>query len=89
MTGVQTCALPICHRGPDIDPAEIGKVRKADVPIVGDARRVLGQLLDEWGDREIPDRTSWLTILHDWQHEYPLNYDQQPAGPIKPQYVIQ
>ncbi|NOY54747.1 MAG: acetolactate synthase large subunit [Actinobacteria bacterium] len=73
----------------DIDPAEIGKVRKADVPIVGDARRVLGQLLDEWGDREVPDRTSWLTVLDGWRREYPLHYDQQPDGPIKPQYVIE
>ncbi|NIA24934.1 MAG: acetolactate synthase large subunit [Gammaproteobacteria bacterium] len=73
----------------DIDPAEIGKVRKADVPIVGDARRVLTQLLEEWGDREVPDRTSWLTVLDEWQREYPLTYDQQPDGPIKPQYVIE
>jgi acetolactate synthase-1/2/3 large subunit len=73
----------------DIDPAEIGKIRAADVPIVGDARRVIERLLESWGDRQVPDRTAWLGRLHDWQQEYPLTYDQQPDGPIKPQYVIE
>ncbi|MFZ0492029.1 MAG: acetolactate synthase large subunit [Acidimicrobiia bacterium] len=73
----------------DVDPAEIGKIRTADVPIVGDARRVLVQLLEAWGDRRVPDRTAWLALLSDWQRTYPLTYDQQPDGPVKPQYVIE
>jgi len=73
----------------DVDPAEIGKVRAADVPIVGDARRVLEQLIEAWGDRPVPERTAWTDTLRGWQRDYPLRYDQQPDGPIKPQYVIE
>jgi len=73
----------------DVDPAEIGKNRAVDVPIVGDARRVLAQLLEAWGDRPTPDRSAWLARLDEWQRKYPLSYDQQPDGPIKPQYVIE
>ena len=42
----------------DVDPAEIGKVRAADVPIVGDARRVMEQMIEAWGERDVPDRIS-------------------------------
>jgi acetolactate synthase-1/2/3 large subunit len=73
----------------DVDPAEIGKVRAADVPIVGDARRVLEQLIEAWADRPVPERTAWTDTLRGWQRDYPLRYDQQPDGPIKPQYVIE
>jgi len=73
----------------DVDPAEIGKNRAVDVPIVGDARRVTEQLLEAWGDRQTPDRAGWLARLHEWQQTYPLAYEQQPDGPIKPQYVIE
>lgn len=73
----------------DVDPAEIGKVRAADVPIVGDARRVLEQLIEAWGDRPVPERNAWTEVLRGWQRDYPLRYDQQPDGPIKPQYVIE
>lgn len=73
----------------DVDPAEIGKVRVPQVPIVGDAGRVLTQLLTEWGDRPIPARSEWLDTLEGWRQNYPLAYDQQPDGPIKPQYVIE
>ncbi|MGZ8753908.1 MAG: biosynthetic-type acetolactate synthase large subunit, partial [Acidimicrobiia bacterium] len=73
----------------DVDPAEIGKVRVADVPIVGDARRVLQQLLEKWDHASTPDRTAWLDTLRGWQRDFPLHYDQQPDGPIKPQYVIE
>ncbi len=73
----------------DVDPAEIGKVRVPEVPIVGDARRVLEQLLQRWDDRPVPDRTAWLDTVRAWQAEHPLSYDQQPDGPIKPQYVVE
>ncbi|MEX1287619.1 MAG: acetolactate synthase large subunit [Acidimicrobiia bacterium] len=73
----------------DIDPAEIGKVRQAEVPIVGDARNVLAALVAEWGDRPAPNRTEWFDQLRRWQREHPLSYDQDPDGPIKPQYVIE
>ena len=73
----------------DVDPAEIGKVRQADVPIVGDARRVCEQMLEAWGDREVPERGPWMEMIRGWQRDYPLRYDQQPDGPIKPQYVVE
>jgi acetolactate synthase-1/2/3 large subunit len=73
----------------DVDPAEIGKVRAAEVPIVGDARRVLEQLIQAWGERETPDRGPWLDTIRRWQHDYPLKYDQSPDGPIKPQFVVE
>ena len=73
----------------DVDPAEIGKVRVADIPIVGDARRVLVQLIEAWGTRPTPDRSEWLDTLAGWQRRYPLHYDQRPDGPIKPQFVVE
>jgi acetolactate synthase-1/2/3 large subunit len=77
----------------DVDPAEIGKVRKADVPIVGDARSVLTHLLDELTARrdpsQAPGRTEWLTQIGAWQQSHPLAYDQQPDGPIKVQHFIE
>lgn len=73
----------------DVDPAEIGKVRVPDVPIVGDAGRVLTQLIEAWGEREAPDRTAWKDTIRAWQRDFPLRYEQDPDGPIKPQYVIE
>ncbi len=77
----------------DVDPAEIGKVRAPDVPIVGDARQVIGQLLRVTervlGEDAPPDRSAWLETLRSWQRDYPLAYDQQPDGPVKQQYVIE
>lgn len=73
----------------DVDPAEIGKVRAAEVPIVGDARRVIEQMIQAWGGRETPDRSDWLETIRRWQQEYPLRYEQAPDGPIKPQFVVE
>jgi acetolactate synthase-1/2/3 large subunit len=76
----------------DVDPAEIGKVRKADVPIVGDAKAVLVQLTEAGEKRltsaPIPDRTDWMNTLEGWQRDFPLAYDQAPDGPIQQQYAI-
>ena len=76
----------------DIDPAEIGKNRRADVPIVGDARDVTAALARELakavGERGAPDRSAWLAQLKEWQERFPLRYDQADDGPIKPQYVV-
>ena len=73
----------------DVDPAEIGKVRAAEVPIVGDCRRVLSQLIAAWGERETPDRSAWLEVIARWQKDHPLQYQQDPDGPIKPQFAIE
>jgi len=78
----------------DIDPAEIGKNRAADVPIVGDAKDVIVKLHAELKRRQdeaggVPDRSAWLATLERWKREYPLRYEQPSDGPIKPQFAIQ
>ena len=77
----------------DIDPAEIGKNREADVPIVGDVREVLRDLAPvvqaafETGDR--PDLTGWWRQIDGWRATYPLGYDEPADGALSPQYVIE
>ena len=77
----------------DVDPAEIGKVRNADVPIVGDARQVLKALNERVralrSERKAPDRTAWFSQLEGWQRDFPYSYEQQPDGPVKAQYFIE
>ncbi|MBT8249453.1 MAG: acetolactate synthase large subunit [Acidimicrobiia bacterium] len=78
----------------DIDPAEIGKIRKADVPIVGDARTVLRQLDERLakvlGTGTAPTRTEWMETLSGWKSAHPISsYEQEPGGLLKPQYVIE
>ncbi len=77
----------------DVDPAEISKVRFADVPIVGDAGAVLEQLVFAMehllDTKPAPERREWFDTIHTWQEEHPLAYDQDPDGPIQQQYVIQ
>ena len=65
----------------DVDPAEIGKNRFVDVPIVGDCKDVIAKLAVELGKRQegagAPDRSAWLAQLEDWQTKYPLRYGQE------------
>jgi acetolactate synthase-1/2/3 large subunit len=76
----------------DIDPAEIGKNRVADVPIVGDCKDVIGKLAAELakrqGDGGAPDRSAWLGQLDEWRRRYPLRYGQEPDR-LKPQYCVE
>jgi acetolactate synthase I/II/III large subunit len=76
----------------DIDPAELGKVRRPDVPIVGDCRLVIEELVkavqSDHNKREWPDLSPWWTQLREWQERYPLHYEQLEDGPLKPQYCI-
>jgi acetolactate synthase I/II/III large subunit len=74
----------------DVDPAEISKIRFADVPIVGDAKMVLEQLIaqTERGGPQ-PNRDAWLAMIEEWQATFPLAYEQDPDGPIQQQYVIE
>ena len=74
----------------DIDPAEIGKNRTPDVPIVGDARAVIAALNEaiEEQDRPQPDRSAWLETVRGWQQKYPLAYDQTRSSELLPEYVI-
>jgi acetolactate synthase-1/2/3 large subunit len=77
----------------DIDPAEIGKNRTADVPIVGDAREVLAELLPvlqaEIGAGNRADLTGWWRQLDALRETYPLGYDEPADGSLAPQYVIE
>jgi acetolactate synthase-1/2/3 large subunit len=77
----------------DIDPAEISKNRRADVPIVGDCREVIADLVaavraEHEQDRR-PDLAGWMTQLNAWRSTYPLGYDQPDDGTLAPQYVIE
>jgi acetolactate synthase-1/2/3 large subunit len=77
----------------DIDPAEISKNRRADVPIVGDCREVIADLVaavraeHEQGRR--PDLTAWQAQLDSWRGTYPRGYDQPDDGTLAPQHVIE
>ncbi|MFN0089360.1 MAG: acetolactate synthase large subunit [Acidimicrobiales bacterium] len=79
----------------DIDPAELGKVRRPDVPIVGDVRLVIEDLIQaikELGGAEAqPDRGPWKSQVSGWQERFPLVYEQAEdgSGHVKPQYVIE
>jgi len=76
----------------DIDPAELGKVRRPDVPIVGDCRVVIEELVKavraEKAKKAWPAMDEWHTQLRAWQEQYPLIYEQLEDGPLKPQFVI-
>ena len=77
----------------DIDPAELGKVRRAEVPIVGDAKNVITELINavkaEQTKHGAPDTSEWLNTLHEWETNYPLRYQQLEGGPLKPQFVVE
>ncbi len=77
----------------DIDPAEIGKIRAADVPIVGDAAEVISDLIAAVSsakrDREFADLTDWWKRLDELRDEYPLGYQPTSDGLLSPQHVIQ
>jgi acetolactate synthase I/II/III large subunit len=76
----------------DIDPAEIGKNRSADVPIVGDARSVIVELaraVTGFNAKEGRiDLSAWRTQVDSWRRRHPISYAQDPGGPVKPQFVV-
>jgi acetolactate synthase-1/2/3 large subunit len=76
----------------DIDPAEISKNRTADVPIVGDCKEVLTELVAvleaEAAAGRRPDLEAWWAWLEDIRGTYPLGYAEPPAGEVSPQSVI-
>jgi acetolactate synthase-1/2/3 large subunit len=77
----------------DIDPAELGKVRRPDVPIVGDCREVIEELVRavraELDRGAAPDRSQWIAQLREWQERYPITYTQDEGGSLKPQFCIE
>jgi acetolactate synthase-1/2/3 large subunit len=77
----------------DIDPAEIGKNRFAHVPIVGDAKETIIELIaalkDEHKAGRIGNYEAWWANLNRLRTEYPLGYDHPVDGSLSPQYVIE
>jgi acetolactate synthase-1/2/3 large subunit len=72
----------------DIDPAEIGKNRAADVSIVGDAKDVLRELIAALQQEQMPDLSDWWSTLDRWTSTFPLGYDDADDDTLAPQYVI-
>ena len=77
----------------DIDPAEISKNRMADVPIVGDCKEVITQLVaavqGEYDSGHRSDLTGWWAQVDSWRATYPLGYEEPADGSLAPQYVIE
>ncbi|MDJ0335855.1 acetolactate synthase large subunit [Salinibacterium sp. G-O1] len=76
----------------DIDPAEIGKIRAADVPIVGDAKDVIVDLSMAFADASAsttPDYADWWVRLNTLKKQYPLGYTMPDDGLLSPQQIIQ
>jgi acetolactate synthase-1/2/3 large subunit len=77
----------------DIDPAEISKNRKADVPIVGDCAEIITELISavrgEAEESGGPDLDAWWTQLNSWRDTFPAGYEWPDDGALSPQYVIE
>ncbi|MBO0677288.1 acetolactate synthase large subunit [Mycolicibacterium sp. S2-37] len=76
----------------DIDPAEIGKNRHADVPIVGDVKAVISDLIEVLRRDEKLDAIdidTWWSYLQGVQETFPLSYGPQSDGSLSPEYVIE
>ena len=69
----------------DIDPAEISKNINADIPIVGDVKNVLVELLKDVKEKKHPE---WINLINNWKEEFALEYNKVD-GQIKPQQAIE
>ncbi|OQA15542.1 MAG: Acetolactate synthase large subunit [bacterium ADurb.Bin363] len=69
----------------DIDPAEIGKNKKPDIPIVGDVKNVLEKMVEK---SKVQHRKEWVEKIKNWKKEYPLVYKKE-ENKIKAQQVIE
>ncbi len=72
----------------DIDAAEIGKLRRADVPVVGPLKQVLAELAKQLRMLPAPESEAWLRQLETWREEYPLRYGNG-GDTLKPQKVLE
>ena len=81
----------------DIDPAEIGKNRQPDVPIVGDVAEVLNDLIPEIKRQQAihskPNLKPWWAQIDEWREKYPTTYDEPQDAPVdgslSPQWVVE
>jgi acetolactate synthase-1/2/3 large subunit len=69
----------------DIDPSSISKNVRVDIPVVGDAKIILSELVKQV---EYRDREQWFKKIAEWKKKFPLRYDKN-ASKIKPQYVVE
>lgn len=76
----------------DIDPAEIGKNRTPDVPIVGDVAEVLDDLIPEieraQASHSRPNLKPWWDQIDQWRERYPIAWDEPDDGTLAPQWVV-
>jgi len=89
VTGKLTAFAPkaaVIHA--DIDPAEVGKNRAVDLPIVGDAKAVLGNLVGLLDGVGHPDWSKWRAYLDDLKKRYPVGWTEPTDGKLSPQAVI-
>lgn len=77
----------------DVDPAELGKVRDPDVPIVGDCRLVIEELIKvcekQFAKAQRADISEWIAHIKQYQKDFPLKYDRDEEVTVKPQYCIE
>jgi acetolactate synthase I/II/III large subunit len=75
----------------DVDPAEISKNVPAHIPIVGDAKNVLGRLVTEYRalDADATRLSAWWERIERWRAQHPLRYEDTADSEIKPQYLIE
>jgi len=77
----------------DIDPAEISKNRRADVPIVGDCKEIIAELITavraEYGTGGPTELTKWWQQLDGWRDNFSRGYEWPSDGALSPQYVIE
>jgi len=69
----------------DIDPASISKNVRVDIPVVGDAKAILAELIKEV---EYKERKVWFMKISDWKNTFPFRYDNN-SSTVKPQYVVE
>jgi len=76
----------------DIDPAEIGKNVKVDIPVVGDAYSILGDMIIEYKkiveEKGAADFSEWTDIVADWKKNFPVYYDKN-SNLLKPGFILE
>lgn len=85
--GIETFAPEATIVHVDIDPAEISKNVKADIPVVGDAATALERFSESV--TVSPDTAGWRDQIDEWKETYPLAYDAPRNEPVKPQFVVE
>jgi acetolactate synthase-1/2/3 large subunit len=74
----------------DVDPAEIGKNKAVDVPIVGDAKNVLAGIVAELRKTGAEPKTDqWVNVVDEWRKQFPLHYAPASDDALHPQYVVE